>query len=277
MARSTFVYVIYLAARPETVWRALLDGEFTRKYWGHENVSDWKPGSPWEHRRLDPERTVALLGQVLEAEPPRRLVMTWADPGDRREPRLHSRVTFELDPVADMVRLTVTHDELEPGSEMQRKITQGWPRVLSSLKSLLETGRALDTWADAAPLAKEPIMSSAGAVLGQFYDAVIRRDMAKARTFVADDMVFVGLFETYPNADAYLRTFTQLMSIVKRLEVKTIIGEGDQAAIFLEMETGAPAAATTLVAEWHQLRNGKIVRAQSAFDGRPFAAMFSGG
>lgn len=117
---------------------------------------------------------------------------------------------------------------------------------------------------------------NAGAVLRQFYDAVTRRDMAKARTFLADDMVFVGLFETYPNADAYIETFTRLMSIVSRLDVKTIIGEGDQAAIFMEMETTAPAAATTFVAEWHQVRNGKIVRARSAFDGRPFAAMFSG-
>jgi hypothetical protein len=65
------------------------------------------------------------------------------------------------------------------------------------------------------------------------------------------------------------------MSIVTRLEVKVIVGEGENAAIFMEMETTAPAAATTLVAEWHQVKGGKIVRAQSAFDGRPFAAMFT--
>jgi uncharacterized protein YndB with AHSA1/START domain len=147
MPKSTFVYAIYIAARPETVWRALLDGEFTRQYWGHENVSDWKPGSPWEHRRDDDARTVVLVGEVLEAQPPRRLVITWAEPRDHRETNRHSRVTFDIEPVADMVRLTVTHDELEEGSEMQRKISQGWPRVLSSLKSLLETGRALRTWA----------------------------------------------------------------------------------------------------------------------------------
>jgi ketosteroid isomerase-like protein len=118
-------------------------------------------------------------------------------------------------------------------------------------------------------------MQNAGAILRQFYDAVIQRDMARARTLLADDMVFVGLFETYPNADAYIATFTQLMSIVTRLEVKVIVGEGENAAIFMEMETTAPAAATTLVAEWHQVKDGKIVRAQSAFDGRPFAAMFT--
>ena len=116
---------------------------------------------------------------------------------------------------------------------------------------------------------------NAGTILKQFYDAVIARDMPRARKYLDDKMVFVGLFETYPSADAYIGTFTQLMSIVTRLDVKIIIGEGDNAAIFMEMETAAPAAATTLVAEWHQVKNGKIVRAQSAFDGRPFAAMFA--
>jgi ketosteroid isomerase-like protein len=119
-------------------------------------------------------------------------------------------------------------------------------------------------------------MANAAAILRQFYDAVIKRDMAKARTYLADDMTFVGLFETYPSADAYIATFTGLMGIVTSLDVKVIIGDGDNAAIFYELVTTAPAAATTLVAEWHQTRNGKIVRAQSAFDGRPFAAMFVG-
>jgi uncharacterized protein YndB with AHSA1/START domain len=118
-------------------------------------------------------------------------------------------------------------------------------------------------------------MINAKAVLEQFYEAVVQRDMAKARTYLADDMLFVGLFETYPNADAYINTFTQLMSIVTRLDILTIIGEGDQSAVFMTMVTTAPAAATTLVAEWHQVKDGKIIRAQSAFDGRPFAAMFS--
>lgn len=147
MPKSRFVYVIYIRAPAETVWKALLDGEFTRQYWEHENVSDWTPGSTWEHRRVDGDRKVAMLGQVLEALPPRRLVITWAEPSDRMQRDRHSRVTFDIEPVADMVRLTITHDDLEPGSDMERKITQGWPRVLSSLKSLLETGRPLKTWA----------------------------------------------------------------------------------------------------------------------------------
>jgi len=118
-------------------------------------------------------------------------------------------------------------------------------------------------------------MTNAKAILQQFYEAVVQRDMARARSYLDDDLVFEGLFETYPNADAYINTFTQLMSIVTRLDILTIIGENDQAAVFMTMVTTAPAAATTLVAEWHQVKNGKIVRAQSAFDGRPFAAMFA--
>lgn len=147
MDKTSFVYVVYIASKPETVWKALLDGEFTRKYWGHENVSDWKPGSPWEHRRDDAAKTVVMLGEVLEARPPHRLVITWADPQDKDRRFKHTRVTFEIEPVADMVRLTVSHDALEPNSDMHRKISAGWPRVLSSLKSLLETGKPLQTWA----------------------------------------------------------------------------------------------------------------------------------
>lgn len=147
MAKSSFTYVTYIATDPTTVWDALLDGEFTRQYWGHENVSDWTPGSGWEHRRNDPTRSVALLGKVLEADKPHRLVLTWVSPEDKDNKARHSRVAFDIELVGNMVRLTVTHDGLETGSDMQRKVSQGWPRVLSSLKSLLETGRALDTWA----------------------------------------------------------------------------------------------------------------------------------
>jgi uncharacterized protein (TIGR02246 family) len=118
-------------------------------------------------------------------------------------------------------------------------------------------------------------MSEARTVLEQFYDAVQRRDMKAARTFLADDMTLMGLFETYPNADAYITTFTQLMQIVVRLDVKTIFGDHENAVIFMDMVTAGPVNATTLVAEWHQVRSGKIIRAQSAFDGRAFAALFA--
>ena len=120
-------------------------------------------------------------------------------------------------------------------------------------------------------------MAQAGSVLDEFYRAVKRRDLAAARGYLADDLLFVGLFETYRNADEYIAALTGLLQITVRLDVKKIIAEGNDAAVFFELETKAPAAATTLVAEWHQVRNGKIFRGQSAFDGRPFAAMFTGG
>src|ERR1700730_15310374 len=108
-------------------------------------------------------------------------------------------------------------------------------------------------------------MSNTGEILKKFYDAVIKRDLTRARTFLNDDLIFVGLFETYPNADKYMEALTGLLGITVRLAVKTIIAEGDQAAIFFELETKAPAAAITLVAEWHQVKNGKISHVESAF------------
>ncbi len=119
-------------------------------------------------------------------------------------------------------------------------------------------------------------MPGAGEVVRTFYDAVRARDLATARTLLGDDLVFVGLFETYHGPAEYLAALTGLLGVTVRLDVKTIIAEGDEAAIFFELETMAPAAATTLVAEWHEMRGGKIRRVHSAFDGRPFAAMFSG-
>ena len=143
MDKPTFVYVTYISTSPEKLWNALLDPKITAQYWQHENVSDWKPGSKWEHRSSDKERTLKLVGKVIESSPPRRLVLTWAFPADEAHEEKHTRVTFEIEPIGDVVRLTVTHDRLEPGSKMLEGITKGWPKVLSSLKSLLEVGRPL--------------------------------------------------------------------------------------------------------------------------------------
>jgi uncharacterized protein YndB with AHSA1/START domain len=146
VTETEFVYVTYIAATPQRVWDALLKPEFTSKYWENDNISDWKPGSKWEHRdsRSGEPR---LVGKVVESDPPRRLVITWAFPRDAGNPAAHTRVTFELAPIEDMVRLTVIHDRLVPGSEMEKGIVEGWPRVLASLKSFLETGKPLPTWA----------------------------------------------------------------------------------------------------------------------------------
>jgi uncharacterized protein YndB with AHSA1/START domain len=143
MDEAQFVYVAYISTSPEKLWNALIDPNVTAKYWQHENVSDWKPGSTWEHRSADKERTLRLVGKVIEVSSPRRLVLTWAFPADAASEEKHSRVTFEIEPIGDVVRLTVTHSRLEPGSEMLEGITEGWPKVLSSLKSLMEVGRPL--------------------------------------------------------------------------------------------------------------------------------------
>jgi uncharacterized protein YndB with AHSA1/START domain len=142
--KSQFVYVTYISSTPEKVFNALMDPEMTRKYWAHLNVSDWKVGSSWKHEDSSTGET-HLVGKVVEVTPPRRLVITWSAPGDGGIEEKHSRVTFEIDSSGKAVRLTVTHDELEPGSEMERGITRGWPVVLSNLKTLLETGQAMET------------------------------------------------------------------------------------------------------------------------------------
>jgi uncharacterized protein YndB with AHSA1/START domain len=140
-----FIYVTYIAATAQQVWDALLKGELTRQYWGHENVSDWKPGSKWQHVANDGKRTVKVVGEVLESVPNKRLVMTWGDAVAAADKVKRSRVAIDIETVGEMVRVTVTHDELTP--ETRRAIANGWPRVLSSLKSFLEMGRPLNTWA----------------------------------------------------------------------------------------------------------------------------------
>ncbi len=119
-------------------------------------------------------------------------------------------------------------------------------------------------------------MPTSGDVIRSFYAAVIGRDFPEARKYLADDLVFEGLFETYPNAEAYLKALTGLMQITTRLDLKVVIAEGANVAVFFELETRAPAEAVTQVAEWHQVKNGRIHHVASAFDGRPFAAMFGG-
>lgn len=142
MDKTRYVYVIYISSTPEKVWNALMDSRLTRQYWQHDNVSDWKPGSRWEHRQPD-GGAVDLVGKVLESVPPHRLVISWADPSDEGRDDAYSRVAFEIERFKGVTRLTMTHDQLEPGSDMLAGITDGWPKVLSSLKTLLESGKPL--------------------------------------------------------------------------------------------------------------------------------------
>ncbi|MDI3383651.1 SRPBCC family protein [Xenophilus aerolatus] len=147
MSKTCFVYVTYIRSTPEKVFEAITRPEIARRYWGHENVSDWQPGSPWQHVRANEARTVELVGEVVEISPPTRLVITWGNASQANDPASRSRVSFDIVEYEGMVRLTVTHDELEAGSGMANGIQKGWPIVLSSLKSLLETGEGIDVFA----------------------------------------------------------------------------------------------------------------------------------
>ena len=143
MQKPTLVYSTYLCTTPKKLWAAITRPEFTRQYWGgFSNVSDWKKGSGWQH--LNPDQEVWLTGKVLECQAPKRLVLSWADPDRLGDV---SRVTFELEAIADLVHLKVTHDKLKAGSKMFRGVSWGWPRVLSSMKSFLETGKGLNVFA----------------------------------------------------------------------------------------------------------------------------------
>jgi len=141
---ASFIYITYIRTTPAKVFEAITRPDITRRYWGHENVSvDWQPGSAWQHIRDNDVRTVDLVGTVLQSDPPRRLVINWANESQQCDPDHYSRVTFDIEQQGDLVKLTVTHDELQPGSGMLNGISKGWPHVLSSLKSYLETGVGL--------------------------------------------------------------------------------------------------------------------------------------
>lgn len=142
-AVPTYVYVTYIQASAEQVWRAMTDADLTARYWGHANISDWQVGSPWEHRRVDGSDAVDVVGTVLEAEPPNRLTITFQDSDEERAGG-PSVVRFVVEPHEGIVRLTVTHENL-PNVEMLNGISRGWPAVLANLKSLLETGQVLVT------------------------------------------------------------------------------------------------------------------------------------
>ena len=145
MAESQFVYVTYIRTTQAKLWKALLEPEFTRKYWSDSTQeSQWTVGSPWKLVLSTGE--IANSGEVLEIEPERKLVLTW-----RKEFRPDltaegfTRLTYELELVEDSVKLTITHESDLPNSKMIDAVSKGWPLVLSSLKSLLETGESLES------------------------------------------------------------------------------------------------------------------------------------
>jgi uncharacterized protein YndB with AHSA1/START domain len=144
MASTRFVYVTYIRTTPEKLWNALTEPEFTRAYWyGTWHDTSWAPGSSW--KLMIPDGRVGDSGEVVEIEKPRRLVLKWRN---EFSPELHaegfSRCTFELDPSGDAVRLSITHEINKTKSKFLEGVSGGWPKILASLKSFLETGEPLD-------------------------------------------------------------------------------------------------------------------------------------
>jgi uncharacterized protein YndB with AHSA1/START domain len=146
---SKFVYVTYIKTTREKLWNALIQPEFTKAYWyGSYQESTWKKGAKWELKM--PDGGVADQGEVLEIEPQHRLVLKWRN---EFRPELkdegYTRCTMELAQDGDAIKLTVTHEIDAKDSRMIDGVSNGWPKILSSLKSLLETGESLPdtgTW-----------------------------------------------------------------------------------------------------------------------------------
>jgi uncharacterized protein YndB with AHSA1/START domain len=140
--RPKSAYVVYVAASTERVFTALTDAKMSEQYWsGNRVVSAWTVGAPFALKLSSEKNNV--IGKVLEVDPPRGLAYTFHSHHDGLEKAGPSRVTFEIEPHRAQVKLTVTHDESPIGSEALTHISRGWPHVMSSLKSFLETGHGL--------------------------------------------------------------------------------------------------------------------------------------
>jgi len=142
MQKPEFVYVTYIRSTPEKLWNALTSSEFSKRYWfATELRSDFKVGSSLA---LVMNGTTTDVGEILEADPPRRLAYTFKhvlDEDLRTEPA--TKVVFTLEPHGDLVKLTLTHEGFVEGSKLLDGISKGWPAILSNLKSLLESGEPL--------------------------------------------------------------------------------------------------------------------------------------
>ena len=139
MAKS-FVYVTYIRTTPEKLWEALTKPEFTQKYWyGVTHESEWKKGSDW--KMVFQDGRIGDAGEIVEIDPPRRMVIKWRN---EWRPELkaegYSRCVFEIEKIGDVSKLTVSHSIEKEDSKFIEAVSGGWPRILSNLKSLLETG-----------------------------------------------------------------------------------------------------------------------------------------
>lgn len=149
MNKPDYVYVTYIHTTADKVWQAVTDPAIAREYWGgpkgpaRVNVSDWKVGSRWEHMRTDGSNIVDMVGRVLESDPPKHLLITWARTAEEHETEKHSKVRFDIEAVdGGLIKLTVAHEDVAKDPKMFEGISGGWPLVLSNLKTLLETGRS---------------------------------------------------------------------------------------------------------------------------------------
>lgn len=157
MSQTEFVYVTYIKTTPEKLWQALTDPEFTRQYWGDSQQSDWNVGSKVLWHSQGEDEPEDLDQEVLESDRPRKLSYTWHNYQRRHQEMFgwndkqfaelvkeqRSKVTFEIEQAGEIVKLTVIHDDFEPESEMLKAVSQGWPAILSNLKTLLESGETM--------------------------------------------------------------------------------------------------------------------------------------
>lgn len=143
MTGSSFVHVTYIRTTPEKLWAALTQPEFTRRYWAETwQESQWKAGADW--RLMIPDGRIGDIGKILEIDPPNRLVIEWSidfQPDLKAEGP--TRVTYLLEPAGTAVKLTLMQETPVPDSKIIGAMSQGWPHLLASLKSLLETGEPL--------------------------------------------------------------------------------------------------------------------------------------
>jgi uncharacterized protein YndB with AHSA1/START domain len=138
---SSFVYVIFIRTTPERLWSMLTSEEFMKEYWfGMHFKTEWKAGAQWQ--LIFPDGRVADTGEILEWVPPKRLVLKWRN---EFRPELkaegYAQCMIDLEPVSDAVKLTITHTMKRAESKFIEAVSGGWPRILSNLKSLLETGQ----------------------------------------------------------------------------------------------------------------------------------------
>jgi uncharacterized protein YndB with AHSA1/START domain len=139
-AQSSFVYVTFIRTTPERLWSALTSADFMKEYWfGSHLKTEWKVGAQWQ--LVYPDGRITDTGEIVELEPQKRLVLKWHN---EFKPELKAEgdalCRIELEPAGDAVKLTITHTMDRPESKLIQAVSGGWPRVLSNLKSLLETG-----------------------------------------------------------------------------------------------------------------------------------------